>query len=105
MINMGMKCICDILRGNNAEAKKYMEKAASIKNEDKALADWMRTMAIAHINFNNDGVSLAKKHLEEMKNKKDRPDFYAGKAEAYEELCDDLAFEMSEIKSMIDSYK
>lgn len=100
-----MKCICDILRGNNEEAREYMEKANTTKATDKQLADWMRSMAVAHINFNDTGVAIAKKHIEDLKNRSERPEYFAGMAAVWEQTCDGLAFEMAEVKAMVEGYK
>lgn len=82
-----------------------MEKAFEKKSTDRALADWMKDMAATHMKFNEVGMSLVKKHMDEIASQSNKQDYNAGMLAVWEIVCEDIAEEANEVKAMIDGYK
>lgn len=100
-----MKCTAEIMRGNLDEAKKYAEKALEMRDVDKNLADWMRSMVNQHLDFNNTGAKIMERHMEELKAETDHQDYNAGMVAVWKMLYDQMANEASGIRQMMDATK
>ena len=100
-----IKWAAEIMDGNLREARKYAEKAYTLKEKDKPSADWCRDMANAHLSFNTTGHGIVKRLIEIAKTKNERPEFMAGMTAVWEEMHSDMIRESAEIKAMLDSYK
>lgn len=54
-----IKCVISAIQGNLNEARRYIDMAYEIQNENKQIADWYRDMANSHLGFNVAGHSIA----------------------------------------------
>lgn len=65
-----MRLIMDLsneIRGNIGEAREKINMAYKLRDENRAAADWYKSMAAAHIDFNATGHAVAKKAIDDYK--------------------------------------
>jgi hypothetical protein len=100
-----IKWVSGIIDGNIAEAKKYIHKAYELREEDKALADWCRDMAMSHMAFNAKGHEIVKRMIDDFAASGKHSDLAPGMIAVYKDKHNDIIAESAEVKAMIDAYK
>lgn len=100
-----IKKVSDAIRENIHEAKDKIGMAYRLRDEDKAVADWYKEMAAAHIAFNTNGHNVVTKLIEQAKeHMRDNP-MMPGMMAVYNEIHADLKRETAEVQAMIQNYK
>lgn len=104
-----IKCIVSNMMHNVKEAKDKIEKAYAWREKHKGIADWFRTMAASHIDYNNGAHQMVRNGLQEMRSEMHHDDVAKhhhamGKCEAYEEWLEQIVVETAEVKAMIEGY-
>lgn len=100
-----IKKVSDAIRENIHEAKEKIGMAYRLREEDKAVADWYKEMAAAHLAFNTTGHNVVTKLIEHAKeHKRDNP-MMPGMMAVYNEIHADLKRESAEVQAMIQNYK
>lgn len=101
-----IKCMLGDMETNIHEARAKIHKAYEYRDKCRDMADWLRDMALQHINFNTKGADLVKRHMDALKALPESdPMRNPGKWEAYMERFDDMQPHLAEVKAMIDSFK
>ena len=100
-----IKKVSDAIRGNIHEAKEKIEMAYRLRDEDKAVADWYKEMAAAHLAFNATGHTVVTKLIDHAKEHMHDNPMLPGMMAVYEEMHADIIAEAAEVKAMIDGYK
>ena len=100
-----IKKVSDSIRENIHEAREKIEMAYKLHGEDKAVADWYRDMATAHLNFNTNGHSIVVKLIDQAKTEKTGNPMMPGMMAAYNEIHASLKLEAAEVQAMINNYK
>lgn len=100
-----IKKVSDAIRENIHEAKDKINMAYRLRDEDKAVADWYREMAAAHIAFNTNGHNVVMRLIEEAKVEKVGNPMIPGMMAVYNEIHADLKRESAEVQAMIQNYK
>lgn len=99
-----IKNISKVIDGNVCEAEKYINKAYKAKDTNKALAEWYRDMASAHINFNTPGHAIVAKLIEAETSKIPPSEFSPGMLMLWEDMHAELTARTAEVKAMIDNF-
>lgn len=99
-----IKGLSDSIRGNIAEARKHIDRAYSLRDECRVAADWYKTMAAAHLDFNTAGHSAVKKLIDEYKASGKNSDYDAGMMAVYNAVHNDLIRETTEVRYLIEQY-
>ena len=100
-----IKKVSDAIRGNIHEAKEKINMAYRLRDEDKAVADWYKEMAAAHIGFNTAGHNVVVKLIDTAKTEKSDNPMMPGMMAVYNEIHADLKREAAEVQAMIQNYK
>lgn len=103
-----IKKIMKIMDGNVGEAERYISKAYALREKNRAVADWYKEMASAHLGFNANGNALIKRCIDEYRMSdmyKEHPQYADGMIDAWKDLEADLAAKSAEVKAMIDAFK
>lgn len=100
-----IKKVSDSIRENIHEAKEKIDMAYRLHDEDKAVADWYKEMAAAHLNFNTNGHNIVVKLIEQAKAEKQGNPMMPGMMAAYNEIHSSLKIESAEVQAMIQNYK
>lgn len=100
-----IKKVSDAIRHNIFEAKEKIGMAYRLREEDKAVADWYKEMAAAHLAFNNTGHSVVTKLIEHAKEHMTSNPMMPGMMAVYNEIHADLKKEAAEVQAMIQNYK
>lgn len=105
-----IKCILKTMMHNVSEAREKINKAHEWKDKDRGVADWFKTMAAGHLEYNSGAMQMVKGKLQEMRGKyghiSDAPEanHTIGKCEAYEEWLEQIGPEAAEVRAMIDGF-
>lgn len=99
-----IKWATDIMRGNLAEARKYIGKAYELRDSNKQAADWCKDMAAMHLQFNVAGHNVSEKLISEYAASGKDSELMPGMKAVYADVHADLMRESAEIKAMIDTY-
>ena len=100
-----IKKVSDEIRHNIFEAKEKISMAYRLREEDKAVADWYKEMAAAHLAFNTNGHNVVTRLIDQAKeHHKDNP-MTAGMLAVYNEIHADIVRESAEVQAMIQNYK
>lgn len=100
-----IKQLSDAIRHNIFEAKDKIEMAYRLHDENKAVADWYKEMAAAHLAFNTNGHTVVTKLIEHAKEHMHDNPMMPGMMAVYNELHADLKREAAEVQAMIQLYK
>lgn len=100
-----IKQLSGAMRENIHEAKVKIKMAYSLKDKDKAAADWYRDMAVAHLAFNGKGHEVVTKTIGEAKAKMSDNALMPGMLAVYEEMHSEIIAESAEVQGMISAYK
>lgn len=100
-----IKKVSDAIRHNIFEAKEKIGMAYRLREEDKAVADWYKEMAAAHLAFNTTGHNVVAKLIEHAKESMHDNPMMPGMMAVYNEIHADLKKEAAEVQAMIQNYK
>ena len=100
-----IKKVSDAIRENIHEAKEKIDMAYRLHDEDKAVADWYKEMAAAHLGFNTTGHNIVVKLIEQARTEKEGNHMIPGMMAVYNEIHADLKREAAEVQAMIQNYK
>lgn len=100
-----IKRLCYEIKGNICEAREKICTAYELKDKDKAVADWYKDMAAAHLAFNSTGHACVKRLIDETKTKRADDKLMPGMLAVYEDLHADIMRENAEVQAMITAYK
>ena len=100
-----IKKVSDAIRENIHEAKDKIGMAYRLRDEDKAIADWYKEMAAAHIAFNTNGHNVVTKLIEQAKEHIHDNPMMPGMMAVYNEIHADLKRECAEVQAMIQNYR
>ena len=93
------------IKGNIYGAKEKIETAYKLRDTDRAIADWYKDMALAHMQFNNTGHTLVSRQIAEARESmKDNP-LLPGMIAVYDDMHSDIMAEAAEVHGMISAYK
>ena len=100
-----IKMLSEDIRENIHEAEEKIQTAYKLREKDRAVADWYRDMAVAHLNFNNTGHTIVARMIHEADAAmKDNP-MLPGMKAVYAEMHADIVAEAAEVQGMISAYK
>lgn len=100
-----IKRLSDEMWGNIHEAKEKIMQAYKLRDEDKAIADWYKDMAKAHMDFNGVAHTQVKRLIDHAKEAmKDNP-MTPGMLAVYNEMHADIMAAAAEVSAMISAYK
>ena len=100
-----IKKVSDAIRENIHEAREKINMAYRLRDADKAVADWWRDMAAAHLAFNEKGHSNVARLIEQAKAEHANDPMIPGMMAVYNEIHADLKREAAEVQAMISAYK
>ena len=100
-----IKVMSDEIRGNISEAREKINEAYMYRDKDKAVADWYKEMAVAHLKFNDAGHGVVAKLISEAREKMSGNPLYPGMQAAYDEMHADIVQDAAEVQAMIAAYK
>ena len=100
-----IKVISDEIRENIHEAREKIKEAYKLREKDKAVADWYKEMAAAHLKFNDTGPNVVVHLINEAKEKMAGNPMMPGMMAVYEEIHADVAKDAAEVQAMISAYK
>lgn len=100
-----IKKVSDAIRHNIFEAKEKIGMAYRLHDEDKAVADWWRDMAAAHMAFNDKGHAIVTRLIEYARADMGNNPMMPGMMAVYNEIHADLKKEAAEVQAMIQNYK
>lgn len=100
-----IKKVSDDIRENIHEAKEKINMAYRLREEDKAVADWYKDMAAAHIGFNANGHNVVMRLIDSAKEHENGNPMIPGMMAVYNEIHADLKREAAEVQAMIQNYK
>ena len=100
-----IKKVSDAIRGNIHEAKEKINMAYHLRDTDKAVADWYKEMAAAHLAFNSTGHNVVVKLIETARAEKNGNPMLPGMMAVYNEIHTELKREEAEVQAMIQNYK
>ena len=100
-----IKVISDEIRENIHEAREKIKEAYKLREKDKAVADWYKEMAAAHLKFNDTGHNVVVHLINEAKEKMAGNPMMPGMMAVYEEIHADVAKDAAEVQAMISAYK
>lgn len=100
-----IKVAADILKGNLREARKYIEMAIEYKDECPSLYDWMRNMAKAHLDFNQDGHTLIKRMIADYKMNGKNSELAPGMMAMFNVIHADIMKDEMELTAMLQNMK
>lgn len=100
-----IKKLSDEIKGNIHEAESKIKTAYKMRETDKAVADWYKEMAVAHMNFNVKGHELVKQMIADAKAKSGDNPMAPGMLMVYQEIHAEIAAESAEVQGMISAYK
>lgn len=100
-----IKKVSDAIRENIHEAKDKIGMAYRLCEENKAVADWYKEMAAAHLAFNNDGHALVTSMINRTKEHQHDNPLMPGMMAVYNEIHADLKREAAEVQAMIQNYR
>lgn len=99
-----IKTLSDSIRENIREARRHIDKAYALRDECRVAADWYKSMAATHLDFNNAGHAAVKKLIDEHKASGKHTDFDAGMLAVYEATHTDLIRDAAEVRYLIDQF-
>lgn len=103
-----IKCLISNMMHNVKEAREKVEKAYAWKEKHRGIADWFKTMADGHLEYNKGAMQMVRSGMQELKNEHAHDEVMhhhtMGKCEAYEEWLEQIVTESAEIRAMIDGY-
>ena len=102
---MIIKKLSGEIRSNIHEAREKINAAYRMRDKDKAVADWYRDMATAHIGFNTTGHNIVVKLIDQAKAEHANDPMIPGMTAVYNEIHADLKREAAEVQAMISAYK
>jgi len=100
-----IKKVSDEIRHNIFEAKDKIGMAYRLHDEDKAVADWYKEMAAAHLAFNENGHKNVMRLIEHARATSADNPMMPGMMAVYNEIHADLKREAAEVQAMIQNYK
>lgn len=100
-----IKKLSDEIRNNIHEAREKINMAYRMHAEDKAVADWYKEMAAAHLAFNENGHKNVVRLIDHAKATKADNPMMPGMMAVYNEIHADLKKEAAEVQAMIQNYK
>ena len=100
-----IKMLSEEIKGNICEARAKICTAYKLKEKDKAVADWYKDMAAAHLAFNQAGHTNVKRLIDDAKTKRADDKLIPGMMAVYEDMHSDIMRESAEVQAMIASYK
>ena len=100
-----IKVISDEIRENIHEAREKIKEAYKLREKDKAVADWYKEMAAAHLKFNDTGHNVVVRLINDAKEKMSGNPMMPGMMAVYEEIHADVAKDAAEVAAMIAAYK
>lgn len=100
-----IKLLSDEIRENIHEAREKIEEAYEYRDKDKAVADWYKDMASAHLKFNDAGHGIVTSLIKESREKMAGNPMLPGMLAVYEEIHADVAKDAAEVAAMISAYK
>jgi hypothetical protein len=100
-----IKKVSNAIRENIHEAKEKIDMAYRLRDEDKAVADWYKEMAAAHLAFNSTGHNVVTKLIEHAKERMHDNPMLPGMMAVYNEIHADMKREAAEVQAMIQNYK
>lgn len=100
-----IKQLSDAIRENIHEAKEKIQMAYKLREKDKAVADWYKDMAAAHLNFNTKGHECVTRMINDARAKMADNPMTPGMLAVYEEIHADIIAENAEVQGMIMAYK
>lgn len=100
-----IKKVSDEIRHNIFEAKDKIGMAYRLHDEDKAVADWYKEMAAAHLAFNENGHKNVMRLIEHARATSADNPMMSGMMAVYNEIHADLKREAAEVQAMIQNYK
>lgn len=100
-----IKLLSDEIRENIHEAREKIKKAYEMRDKDKAIADWYKEMAAAHLKFNDTGHNIVVHMINEAREKMAGNPMLPGMIAVYDEIHADVVKEAAEVQAMISTYK
>ena len=101
----GIKLMLQGMSTNVSEASEKIRMAYGFRKDWKALADWQRDMATAHLQFNTAGMKAAQNCMSSMRADPAHDDLSEGRLQAYDEWLEQITTNMADVQSMITAYK
>lgn len=100
-----IKRVSDEIRGNIHEAREKINTAYLMRETDKAVADWYKDMAAAHLAFNTNGHNIVVKLIEKARTEHEGSHMLPGMIAVYNEIHAELQRETAEVQAMVQNYK
>lgn len=100
-----MNWIIDRLRSNIGEAHGYIMKAYAKRETNATASAWCRDMAVGHLSFNANGMTLAKKLMDDLRASPDRKEYNEGMLAVYSMEIADINKCTADVNNLISSYK
>ena len=100
-----IKMLSEEIKGNICEAREKIGMAYTLREKDKAAADWYKDMAAQHIAFNTAGHANVKRLIDEAKSKHADDKLMPGMVAVYEDMHADIMRDSAEVQAMISAYK
>ena len=100
-----IKCLTTEIKQNIHEAREKICIAYRLREKDKAVADWYKEMAAAHMAFNNNGHTNVTRVINDAKTKMAHDPLLPGMMAVYDDLHADIMRESAEVQAMIQNYK
>ena len=100
----GVKLMLQGMSTNVSEASEKIRMAFGFRKDWRALADWLREMAVAHLNFNQNGMKAVQSCMNAMRSDPAHDDLSEGRLQAYDEWLDQIVADTADVQAMISSY-
>lgn len=100
-----IKKLSEEIKGNIHEARNKIGEAYKLRDTDKAVADWYKEMAAAHMQFNTNGHSNVARLIADARSKMGNDPLLPGMMVVYDEIHADIMREAAEVQAMITAYK
>ena len=97
--------VIDTMWGNLMEAERYIKEAYEMKDSCRSYADWCRTMAVGHMNFNESAKPVYDRLHERLREEPEHAHEIHGIMAIMNRQWNKIAKHTAEINSMIASYK
>lgn len=99
-----IKQLTDDIRGNIDEARAKIDAAYLLRDTNRQAADWYKSMAAAHLDFNNAGHAAVSKAISDYKASGQASDLAPGMMAVYADIHADLIKRTAEVRFMIDQF-
>ena len=101
----GIKLALSAMQTNVHESSEKIRMAHGLKRDWRALADWQRDMAAAHLQFNAQGAKVVSNCMAAMRSDPSCDEICMGRLDAYAEWMDQINEDTMDVQTMIGGYK